>query len=280
MSAGIFASKTPGVVLAEIEMLRAISPTASFIVEGHDDFRFWKERVAAATVKIVNCEGKQNLIEVARQASQSGKNYIAGVYDPDFDRISGIRHFADFLAVTDENDLEILLLRSPCLDRVLGQLADADKIEIFETANQTSVLDHIECIARRFGELRFINHQQGLGVNFDDLSPYRFVQANDWSLDLTALHQEFIRISGISKDDLDLQLAALISFEKWSLAQGHDCLKIFSQGMKNVLAKRQANEADWARFLALAFEHAHLAATRMHADLKEIEYRLGLKLIK
>lgn len=280
MSVAMFTNKTPGVVFAEIEMLRAVERTTGFIVEGHDDFRFWKARTLPREVTIVDCEGKQNLIEVARHASESGKDYVVGVYDADFDRLSGVRHYSDLLAITDENDLEVTLLRSPCLERLLAHFADAEKVSAFEAEKNTTVCDYIESIACKFGELRFLNHQNRLGVNFDFLSPYRFIRADDWSFDITELHQQFIQMSGFSKVDLDLHLAALNKYGKWLLVQGHDCIKILTQGMKNVLAKRQSTEADVTRLLALAFDDTHLAATRMYADLSRIEGRLGVKLLR
>ncbi|MGO4394902.1 DUF4435 domain-containing protein [Variovorax sp. M-6] len=280
MSGSLFTNKTPGVVVAEIEMLRAARQTTGFIVEGHDDSRFWKARTADPQVTIVDCEGKQNLIDVARHASESGKNYVVGVYDADFDHLEGIHHYSDLLAITDENDLETTLLRSPCLNKVLAHFADPEKVAEFENANKTTVIDYIEKIARKFGELRFLNHQNSFGVNFDFLSPYRFVDAHDWQFNLAELHHQFMQLSGISRSDLEIHLAALSKHGKWILVQGHDCVRILTQGMKNVLAKRQSTEADVTRLLALAFDDAQLAATRMYADLARIEGRIGVKLLK
>ncbi|SEF24333.1 DUF4435 domain-containing protein [Variovorax sp. NFACC27] len=276
----MFTNKTPGVVVAEIEMLRAANKITGFIVEGHDDSRFWRARTAPKRVTIIDCEGKENLIEVARHASEAGKDYVVGIYDADFDNLSGIRHYADLLAITDENDLEITLLRSPCLNRLLDHLAEPEKVISFEQSINATVADHIESIARKFGELRFINHRNRLGVNFEFLSPYRFVRAADWSLNLNELHEQFLQLSGLAKEDLDIHLAGLQRYGKWILVQGHDCVKILTQGMKNVLAKRQSTEADITRMLALAFDDAQLAATRMYAELTQMERRLGIQLLK
>ncbi|SDZ69495.1 Protein of unknown function [Variovorax sp. YR266] len=261
-------------------MLRAVEQTTGFIVEGHDDSRFWKARTVPRKVTIVDCEGKQNLIEVARHASEAGKNYVVGVYDADFDHLSGVRHYADFLAITDENDLEVTLLRSPCLSRFLDHFAEMDRVVVFEDSIRATVSDYIESIARKFGELRFLNYQNHLGVNFDFLSPYRFVRADNWEFNLNELHRQFLQLSGLTQEDLDLHLAGLQKYGKWVLVQGHDCVRILTQGMKNVLARRQSTEADITRMLALAFDDAQLAATRMYADLNRIEERLGVKLLK
>jgi hypothetical protein len=280
MNAAIFKNKTPGVVVAEIEMLRAAAKITGFIVEGHDDSRFWRARTFAHDVTIVDCEGKQNLIDVARHASETGKNYVVGVYDADFDRIGNVRHYPDLLAITDENDLETTLLRSPCLEKLLNHFADAEKVSAFESKKGVSVCDYIESIAVKFGELRFLNHQNRLGVNFDYLSPYRFVRPEDWEFDLPELHAQFLQLSGISQADLDLHLRSTNRFGKWILAQGHDCVKILTQGMKNVLARRQATEGDITRLLGLAFDDAQLKATQMYTEIVNIENRIGVKLLR
>lgn len=276
----MFTNKTPGIVVAEIEMLRAAEQTTGFIVEGHDDSRFWKARTVPQKVTVVDCEGKTNLIEVARHASEAGKNYVVGVYDADFDYLENVRYYPERLAITDENDLEITLLRSPCLGRFLDHFAETDKVKAFESSIRSTVCEHIASIARKFGELRFINHQNRLGINFDFLSPYRFVSVESWSLNLGELHQQFLQLAGWTQDDLDPHLFGLARFGNWTLSQGHDCIKILTQGMKNVLAKRQSTDGEITRMLALAFEDAHLAATRMYIDLNRMESELGVKLLK
>lgn len=275
----MFTNKTPGVVAAEIEMLRAVDLNTSFIVEGHDDSRFWKARTASQ-VTIVDCEGKRNLLEVARQAGEAGKDYIFGVYDADFDHLSGIRHHSKLLAITDENDLEITLLRSTSLSWFLDHLADQIKVKSFEATVGVTVSDYIESVARSFGELRFLNQTHSYGVNFDHLSPYRFISSTAWQLDKASLQKEFAAHAGLTLSDLREKLEGLCHYGKWTLVQGHDCIKILTQGMKKVLSNKQSNEGDVTQMLALGFDNAKLAATRMYSDICSIEVRYGIKLLK
>lgn len=275
----MFTNKTPGVVVAEIEMLRAVDLTTSFIVEGNDDSRFWKARTVSQ-VTIVDCEGKKNLLEVARQACETGKDYIFGIYDADFDHLNGIRHHSKLLAITDENDLEITLLRSESLGWFLDHLADQIKVKSFEANVGVTVSDHIEAIARKFGELRFLNQTHSYGVDFDKLSPYRFISSDAWQLDKTSLYKEFSVLAGLSSSDLSEKLEALCHYGKWALVQGHDCIKILTQGMKKVLSNRQSTEGEVTQMLALGFDKAKLVATRMYSDICRIEDRYGIKLLK
>lgn len=103
----LIGSKTPGIIVSEIRMMSATFKGVHFLVEGDEDIRFWKHRVSRATVTIVNCEGKPNLLAATNLVQRAGLRCVSGVYDPDFERLFGVAHFPNVLAPTDQNDLEL-----------------------------------------------------------------------------------------------------------------------------------------------------------------------------
>ena len=94
-------SKTPGIIVSEIRMMSATFKGVHFLVEGDDDSRFWRPRVASGSVTIVNCEGKPNLLGASTIIQRLGLSSIAGVYDPDFEKLFGVTHHPNILTPTD-----------------------------------------------------------------------------------------------------------------------------------------------------------------------------------
>ena len=119
----------------------------------------------------------------AANATAAGKRYILGVYDARFDRLQGIRHHPQLLAITDQNDLDVTLLNSACLDRVIAEFGDQEKVHAFVARKGITIREHIQVLAHPFGCLRYLNQVLNHGVDFDELSPYRFLPSTSWELD-------------------------------------------------------------------------------------------------
>ena len=271
----LLSSKTPGIIVTEIRMMSSTFKGIHFLLEGDDDARFWKSRLSKPTVTTVTCEGKPNLLGAAVLVNKLGLPAIAGVYDPDFERLLGITQSPNILVPTDENDLEVTLLVSGALDALLHEFADETLIEDFETDVGISVAEHLERVSSEFGRLRFLNHLFGHRVDFDRLSPYRFVSVADWSLDLAGLQAEYAVLSSTDPHALPaLIVTHCPPAVDWAYAQGHDCLRVLAQGLKRRIGRKQINEQDIARVLRLAYAAEMLQLSEMYRSLRVIERSL------
>jgi len=268
-------SKTPGIIVSEIRLMLPTSKKVHFLVEGEEDSRFWKPRVSNSAVSIVNCEGKPNLFGATDLLMQSELKCISGIYDPDFDRLMGVEFRRSILAQTDANDLELTLMLSDALSLVLSELADEALLSDFENASGSTVIDHLERVSRHFGELRFLNRILDHRVDFDKLSPYRFVSNEQWELDLTGLRSEYAALSGVPIE----VLPTLISSHcpqgvAWQLSQGHDTLRILACGLRQRIGKRQIKEKDLLGYLRVGYSLELLKASRMYGELTVLEQNL------
>jgi hypothetical protein len=273
-------SKTPGIIVTEIRMMNSTFRGIHFLVEGIDDSKFWKHRLNSDNVAIVNCEGKLNLLGVAADIFNTSISGVAGVYDADFDRLLGISHSPNFVVPTDANDLEISLLMSGALNIFLSEYADAELLYDFENTSGISAAEQIERTSREFGRLRFLSNVAGHRVDFDQLSPYRFVSIDDWSLDHTALKNEYAALASIDIQDLEAMLEAHCSqvAPAWTYSQGHDAVRILARGIRRVIGRRQMDEQDVARVLRIAYSKQMLEQTDMYALLCVIQGTLPLPL--
>lgn len=271
----LLSSKTPEIIVTEIRMMSSTFNGIHFLLEGDDDSRFWKPRLSKCTVTTVTCEGKPNIIGAAALVNELGLTAVAGVYDPDFERLLGVIHSPNILVPTDGNDLEVTLVVSGALKFVLHEYADEKLVEDFENQAGMSVIDYLESVSAEFGRLRFLNNRLDHKVNFDRLSPYRFVSVADWSLDRAGLHAEYAALSSTDPHALRDAIAAHCPpTVSWGYSQGHDCLRILTQGLKQRIGRRQVKERDVVRILRTAYSAEMLQSSAMYASLRMIESSL------
>ena len=250
-----------------------------FLVEGDDDSKFWKQRISKEKTSIVCCEGRPNLLGVSVLLTRRGLTSVLGVYDADFDHLHGVTHSSNMLAPTDENDLEVTILASDAIGSVIAEYAEESLVEEFEKVEGASPVDYLERLCREFGQLRFLSRVQGHNVDFDRLSPYRFVSQDTWGLDRDALWKEYATFAGVSRPDLEAQLQASIPVTKqWGLCQGHDAVRILAQGFRKRIGRKQISEQDLAKILRIAYSNEMLRLSRMFATLHALENILKVKI--
>lgn len=265
---GLSTGKTAGILKSEIIMMQANFKGIQFLVEGADDSKFWKPRLRDGEVAIVICEGKKNLVDTAGLIVTFGIKKVVGIYDRDFDGISGITHHPQVLAVTDENDLEITMIRSGALQTLLMEYAEPDQVRLFESARSIRVVNHVEKLTKEFGCLRYVNHVERHGVNFDDLSIYRFISSTEWDINASELYAEYARLAAITTSDLNALVAKhCVLTDPWIYCQGHDAASILAQGFKRVINNKQFKGEDIERILRLAFTESMLRDSSMYAAL-------------
>ena len=262
----ISASKTGGIVVAEVEMTATSFGGHFLLVEGEDDSRFWKTRIDKAHCQLIIAGDKDNVIEASRLLDKKRFANAFGVVDQDFDWVDDAHH-SPRVAITDSHDIETMMADSQAFDKVLAEHGSIEKITAFEHAEGITVLDALIKRALPFGRLRWYNHQEHLGVCFDDLRPYRFVDKETWALDESALGKEFSKQATAKHSAFNpgqfTQWLSSAEGDPWLIIQGHDLLCILAQGLKKVLGSAQLGERDLAKAFRLAYEQAFFEKTAL-----------------
>lgn len=268
-------SKTPAIIVTEIKMMNSTFNGVHFLVEGENDIKFWKTRIAKGRTAIVNCEGKTNLLGASQIISHQNIPNVVGVYDSDYDGLFGVAHYPNMLTPTDENDLEVTLLASQALYILLNEYADESLLNAFQNDNGFSAVEHLEKMSQEFGKLRLLNKVLEHNVDFNQLSPYKFVSQDHWILDKAGLHAEYAMLASISVDKLNTALSSIIPIAKsWGLCQGHDSVKILAQGLRKKIGKKPINDQDLAKVLRIAYSPEMLRQSLMYKSLRILEATL------
>jgi hypothetical protein len=285
-------AKTPAVLSSEI-LLKSSGYAGWFILlEGDFDQRFWASRLNASHLRAINCVGKPNVLgtlDLLTSKNQAQK--IVALADKDYDEIlSRLKPFSQ-LIYTDENDLEVTLLRcpsnaaGPAMERILCESVDNRKRQSFETSIGYSVIEHLRRMAASYGVFRLINEQLQSGVNFDSL-PIRhnsFLDSTTLQQNQTALQNTFVSTANqVGKVQLTIaDLAAKMEshrisglFSGWELVQGHDLMQLLaiainSSALRHDAGHRQVSEESLARDLCLMIHTNDLQTTDMFQGLGE-----------
>lgn len=252
---------------------------AHFLVEGIGDSQFWKPRLAAKNVSIVICEGKPNLLGVAEAIGPDLENRVVGIFDTDLDILLGKINEFQFLAQTDKNDLELTLLASQAYGRVLHEYADEGRLSRFEQEIGSTALEYIERASREFGCLRLLNSRYSHRVDFDKLSPYRFISKESQDLDFDSLRKTYSELAAISQHDLESALLEHCpAAAPWTYSQGHDALRILAIVLQKSIGRIQVKEDGIFRAFRLAYSDEMLRQSNMFKSLTAISAQKSLQI--
>lgn len=285
-------AKTPAVLSSEILLKSSGYAGWFFLLEGDFDQRFWASRLNASNLRPINCVGKPNVLgTLDLLTSRNQVRNIVALADKDYDEI--LLRLGSFpqLTYTDENDLEVTLLRcpssavEPAMERILGESVDAGKRQSFEAGMGYSIVEHLRRMASNYGVLRLINEQLQSAVNFDSL-PIRHDSFLDHKLlqqNQTALQNAFVdaanQVGRVQLTAVDLAKKIELYrknglFLGWQLVQGHDLVQLLaiainSSALRSESGHRQVSEESLARDLCLMIHRNDLQTTRMFQALSE-----------
>ncbi len=221
------------------------------ILEGSDDLRFWRLRTHHAC-KMVDGEGKTNVVGGIEHLDSAGFEGALGVVDDDYDSLLGKPLSSPNLVVTDVHDLECLLCRSTALDKVLVEYGDNYKLQRFETESGQDARGALLERSTAIGHVRWAALRLGIAIHSKKMRIPRFVAEDDWSVDddetmLAVVAPDHVR-------ELKLGIDALPKVDPWCVARGHDMIEILRIGLKKVLGNISptVGEEEIGRALRLA----------------------------
>jgi hypothetical protein len=263
----------PGVNIANsIHMKRRLHSDAVVLVEGDDDSQLLGRHLARC--RIVVAHGRPHLLDAVEHLNRIGVAGIVGLVDSDFWELDGDAPQTPNLVRTDGHDIEMMLLASPALDHVLGELGTAEQINSFQQARGTDVRTALLGLATPLGCLRWLSHKNTLGLNFDKLALDDFISEKKLTADDDLmLHTVFAR--SVTTGRLEMvrhELAAAIASapDPFHVCCGHDCVDVLGIALRRVLGHRTDAEVSRDRLeraLRLAFESRYFESTRVSRSL-------------
>ncbi len=248
----------------------------SFIlVEGDSDKKVYQNFVDQLNCRFEICKGKpsskQRVIQVLDILNNDNIQGIIGIVDADFDRLENTQYNHNNLFLTDYHDLEIMLIRSPALNKLLQEFASEDKLNKLKL-DVRQVLLNLSC---DLGYLRWISREDNLNLSFNDLKYQNFLDTKKLIVDCKKLIKTIIdKTQNYSIVQQDLLVKIKNKKDKLHYKEqiccGHDLINILSILLCKKIGSNntnQVNKENLERSLRLAYESIYFQQTNLYLQV-------------
>lgn len=257
------------------------------IVEGPKDSKLYGKFINHQNIIIKEAFGNQKVKEVFEILTERGFNRKAGIIDADFTRIAGEEIEIDGVFITDDHDIEVMVIKTSALDCLFRVFCSKSKIEEFEKKHKVSVRDQIFKLGKEVGYLKLANKIYDLGLVFKSKNPEgnqikykKFVSdrtlkyLGDEKLIDTVINYSVNKSENIQSKNTIRNRLSVIKEEEYPIYQlvnGHDLTNVLFILMKKVLGCKNkmlhdANSVEDG--LTLAYEFDDFKTANLYAEIK------------
>jgi len=127
-------------IMAELLLIRSNFAGTLLILEGETDCRLFDGLINGNKCKTIPGHGKDSVLEAIQEAGMAALGGVAAIVDADYWHLEGVDAPAANVFMTDDHDLEMVMLNSPALDRLLRQFGSSAKIARF---SRERAVDHV-----------------------------------------------------------------------------------------------------------------------------------------
>jgi hypothetical protein len=263
-------NKTAGEVVAEVLMLSSVDKGRAFlIVEGKDDWKFWKPRVHTAC-EVVDATGKNEGVAAIRRLNSRGFVGHVGVFDRDYRDALTESSWQRNEIYWDAHSLETVLFYSTAFERALVEHADRAKRDVLEGQIGRPLRDVVESVARAIGAVRYIHHLSGSDSDASKLAPGRYLKSDPFGFDEEGMLTVGVEIGAApSIPQLRARVAQYATIDIRLLIRGHDVSAIAAW-----LIRCCGGTCGYERIeqvFRLSFQTTELERTTVYRELREWE---------
>ncbi|MDJ0671170.1 MAG: DUF4435 domain-containing protein [Microcystis sp. M53598_WE2] len=259
---------TPDRIANSIRLLRSAHEGVFLIVEGHSDKLIYERLVNKQEVRVTIASGKNNAIKALSILEKENFRRVVAVIDADFSRIEQQIPDSNNLFLTDEHDLEMMLIKSAAFDKLLKERGSEEKIAAFPKDIRETLLK----LGQEIGKLRLLSLRNELDLKFEGLKFGKFIDKEKLSINIDELIRSIKNHSQkLSLDEQqikqDLSVISDENHDPWQLCCGHDFISILAIALCKVLGTWNANDVkkeDWERELRLAYELSYFYQTQIY----------------
>lgn len=275
---------TPDEVANMVLMLRSHPGRdhhAFLLVEGATDKRVYKRFVDEKSCDIVVADGKERAIGALSILEQDNFVGVLAIVDADFLPLEETLPASPNLLLTDYHDLELMMLSSSALEKVLDELGSARKIQDFVEACGKDLRTWLLLTMLPMGYLRLLSLQERLEFKFEGLHIEKFIDEQK----LIIIKEKLIRnVQNLTPENTRLKnnLSDLAIQEKLThimddshnplhICCGHDVISLLALGLNRKLGSGRVKHEEVERALRLAYEFDHFKQTRLYLAIQQWE---------
>lgn len=269
-------NKRPAVVANWIRMMRSHGPGCFVVVEGSDD-RTFCQRYFDKACRVVEVNGKENVLEVIRILDEWGFAGVLGIVDPDFDILEEEGPVSSNVVTWGVHDLEVSLVCSPVLDRLVREIGSETKVQALDNDVSSLLLS----TAAPVGYLRWLSKKQGLDLKFQGFNLSLCISKDSLALDVRRLCRDVKNRSGrpeLDEEELKRRIEDLedVQHDVRQVCCGDDVMQVLSVGLRKMFGTGQTQDVRVERLkqsLRLAFEDVDFRDSEVARSIREWQGR-------
>ncbi len=136
------------------------------VVEGIKDVKLYGKFVNEGIVRIRPAFGSQKVRKVLQILDERRFENRVGIIDSDFKKILNITDDLSGLFITDDHDIEVMIIKTKALENVLNVFCSAATIKEFEKQKQIPIREALFTLGKEIGYLKLANKIYDLGLVF------------------------------------------------------------------------------------------------------------------
>jgi hypothetical protein len=268
--------------LVELLMVRGVFAGTLLLLEGSTDCKFFDSFVVKAECQTFPAYGKERALEIVARASAAQLQGLLAIVDADYWHIEGIQPPSHNVVITDVHDIEIMLITSPAVDKLIKEFGSPSKVDRYlKGQNVDRLSTALLANALPLGLVRWISWSEGLGLDFNGLALDRYANRETLVLDISRLISRVLQNSSSSR--LDQQQIERRLLEQLGqthrldqICCGPDVLQLLAYGLRHALGScsgQLARSEHIAAMLRMGFDSAYLLTTNLYREVKSWEVK-------
>ena len=269
--------QTGDTIANEILLIRDKYSGPILLLEGDSDEKFFRRFVKDSEMIIIPAWGKENVVDATEILESCGSVHgFLGIVDADFGHLDGSLPTSRNVVVTDDHDVEMMIIKTEAFGAVLKEMGSREKIQDFTTSTDHEIRRVLIQRTLSVGHLRHLSITDDLRMRFEGLRFERFVDRKSLEIDIDKMIESVLALTGNSElqvRDIQnrLRIAKSTDNDPYQICCGHDFVMVFSLALRKVLGSKSKKATDpeaLGTMLRLAYDSKDLRQTTLYMSVK------------
>lgn len=270
--------QTGDAIANEVLLVRDTYNGSVLILEGDNDEKLFRRFVEDSEMPIIPAWGKENVLEAVEiLESHDGVQGFMGIVDADFGHVDGSLPTSKNIVVTDDHDVEMMIVKTKAFSAVLRELGSRAKVRNFSD-RERGIRDALMQEALIIGHLLHLSVTDDLRLRFEGLRFERFVDRNSLKMNVDKMINAVFALTRnpqLAMADIRDRLLELVkdaTDDPYQICCGHDFIAIFGIALRKVVGSRQSKETTSQVLgiaLRLAYDSEDFRQTKLYSDAKQ-----------
>jgi hypothetical protein len=250
----------------QIRLRRDAFAGVFLIVEGHSDKLVYSNFVNSETCEFVISDGKEQALNTIKILDNDKFTGVLAVVDADFDRLENNLPESPNILLTDDHDLEVMILKTPALEKVIKERGSEEKTK------DNNIREILLKIGQEIGYLRWISQKNNLSLRFEGLDFGKFIKKDTLEIDYSDLIKtikDHSQKQSLVNQEIEEKIEILRNKEHdpSQVCCGHDIMQILSLALCKAWGTCKPTDVkaeNLERDLRLAYEKSYFYQTQLY----------------